>query len=78
MKMRTQSSKTRVQLDLRSEDVQALEALQVQCGLRARADAVRMALGVLAWVRAESTQGRRVVAVGKNEVSVLVLPGITT
>jgi hypothetical protein len=78
MRTKTSSPKTRVQLDLRAEDVQALEVLQAGCGLRARADAVRVALGVLAWVRDENAQGRRVVAVGKDNVSVLLIPGITT
>ena len=52
--------------------------MRERCGLRSRSDAVRTALAVLAWIDDERSQGRRVVAIGDEEVSHLVVPGLTT
>lgn len=70
-------SKIRVQLDLTTHQANALDRLRDQCDLRSRAEAVKTALAVLAWVRSESDQGRRVVALDGKNVSWLVMPGIT-
>jgi len=71
-------ARVRVQLDLQPQEVQALDALRQRCGLRSRADAVRAALAVVEWVEREARDGRRVVAVGKDDVAHLVVPGLTT
>lgn len=70
-------AKTRVQLDLEQEEAEALDAFRRRCGLRSRADAVRTALAIIAWVERESSLGRQVVAVGSEQVSHLVVPGVT-
>ena len=71
-------SKTRVQLDLYPHEAEALDALRDHCGLRSRADAVRTALAIIEWVHREAQMGRRILAVGSDELSQLVVPGLTT
>lgn len=68
------SARVRVQLDLPPREVAALDALRDRLQLRSRADAVRTALGVLEWVQREAALGRRVLAVGKDDVVHLALP----
>lgn len=70
-------AKVRIQLDLRAHEARALDALRDRCELRSRAEAVRAALAVLEWVQGETQQGRRVLAVGEDRVSYLVVPGLT-
>ena len=74
----TTMAKTRVQLDLRSEETDELDRLRGRFGLRSRADTVRAALAITEWVESESKRGRKVVSVGGDYVSHLVVPGITT
>jgi hypothetical protein len=68
--------RVRVQLDLASEEVGALDDLKARCGLRSRADAVRLSLAVLEWVSDQTTVGRQVVAVGERDVVHLAVPGL--
>ncbi|MFQ5528318.1 MAG: hypothetical protein ACE5GX_18940 [Thermoanaerobaculia bacterium] len=70
--------KIRVQLDLSAGEVKALDELRSACGLRSRADAVRTALAVLEWIQAEARRGHSVVAVGDEDISHLVVPGLTS
>lgn len=69
--------KTRVQLDLTTDEAAALDRLRNQCSLRSRADAVRTALAVLEWVEHEASSGRRIVAVNSESLSYLTVGGIT-
>jgi hypothetical protein len=71
-------SKIRVQLDLSPSEVKGLDRLRDKCGLRSRADAVRTALAVLEWVEGEARNGRKVVAIGGQDVSYLAVPGMTS
>lgn len=68
--------RVRVQLDLASEEVQALDDLKARCGLRSRADAVRLSLAMLEWMAEQTTIGRQVVAVGERDVVHLAVPGL--
>ena len=70
-------SKVRVQLDLTTRETDALDSIRDECQLRSRADAVKAALAVLAWVQTETQHGRKVVALDSKNVSWLVLPGVT-
>ena len=70
--------KVRVQLDLSPAEVRALDELREGCGLRSRADAVRTALSVIEWIQQEVRGGRNIHAVGRDDVSRLVVPGLTT
>jgi hypothetical protein len=70
--------KLRVQLDLTSDEIRALDALRTGCGLRSRADAVRTALGVLEWIHGEARKGNSILAVGDEDIRHLVVPGLTT
>lgn len=72
------TAKVRVQLDLSTDEVRALDTLRSDCGLRSRADAVRTALAVLEWIQREARRGNSVVAVGDKDISHLVVPGLTT
>ena len=74
--MSRRARKQRVQLDLAPEQVVSLDALRERFALRSRADAVRAALAIVEWVDAETTQGRRVVAVGPESVSWFAMPGL--
>jgi hypothetical protein len=65
-------------MDMQEAEVRALDALRDRLSLRSRADAVRTALAILEWVEGETGRGRRVVAIGDEEVSRLVVPGLTT
>jgi hypothetical protein len=76
--MSTVPRKVRVQLDLRRSEAQALDELREHCAGGSRADAVRTALAVMEWVREETSRGRRILAVGSDDVSALVVPGFTT
>ncbi len=69
-------TRVRVQLDLAVEEVEALDDLKARCGLRSRADAVRLSLAMLEWMREQTTVGRRVVAVGERDVVYLAVPGM--
>lgn len=71
-------AKVRVQLDLSQAEAAALDTLRVDCGLRSRAEAVKVALGVLEWVRIEASRDRKVFGVGQGFVSTLVIPGVTS
>jgi hypothetical protein len=75
---RRETRKVRVQLDLNDHEAAALDLLRDECRLRSRADAVKVALGVLEWVRLETAQQRKVLGVGDGMVSALVIPGVTT
>ena len=68
----------RIQLDLRRREAEALDDLREHCASRSRADAVRTALAVVQWVREETSRGRRILAVGSDDVSYLAVPGLTT
>jgi ribbon-helix-helix CopG family protein len=70
----TGSGRVRVQLDLRVEEVRALDELRDRTGLRSRADAVRLSLGLFEWMTEQAGQGRRVLAVGDREVVHLAIP----
>lgn len=72
------SDKVRVQLDLYQYEVQALDALRDSCGLRSRAEAVRTSLAIIEWVQQQVQQGRKIMAVGDDDVAQLVVPGLTT
>lgn len=76
--MSTTSKKVRIQLDLRNEEAAALDALRRHCAGGSRADVVRTALAVVEWVREETARGRRVLSLGPDEISYLVVPGLTT
>lgn len=71
------SGKVRVQLDLTAQQTSVLDKLRDECGFRSRADAVKAALAVLAWVQSETQDGRRVVALDGHNASWFVMPGIT-
>jgi hypothetical protein len=68
--------RVRVQFDLASEEVGALDDLKARCGLRSRADAVRLSLATLEWMADQTTVGRQVVAVGERDVVHLAVPGL--
>jgi hypothetical protein len=70
-------SKVRVQLDLTTRESVALDNIRDECQLRSRADAVKAALAVLAWVQSETQHGRKVVSLDGKNVSWLVMPGVT-
>lgn len=70
-------NKVRVQLDLFADEVDALDAIRDNCGLRSRADSIRTALAVLEWVTKESQKGKQIFAVGSDDISHLVVPGLT-
>jgi hypothetical protein len=70
--------KVRIQLDLRTDEANALDELREHCAVASRADAVRTALAVVEWIRDEISQGKRIFAVGRNDVSALMVPGLTT
>ena len=69
--------KTRIQLDLPDSEARDLDALRDQCGFSSRSDLVRAALAVTSWVLEEKEKGRRVFAVGGDDVSWLDVPGLT-
>lgn len=69
--------KVRIQLDLAPSEAKALDQLRLRCGLRSRADAVRTALAVLEWIQSETNKGRKILAVGNEEIAQLVVPGLT-
>lgn len=70
-------SRVRVQLDLEPAEVEALDGLRDQCALRSRADAVRYALGIMEWVAQQNARGNQILAVGKESLSPLTIPGLT-
>jgi hypothetical protein len=72
----TRPQRVRVQLDLASGEAAALDALRERLSLRSRADAVRVALGVIEWMSEQASAGRRVVAVGDRDIVHLVVPGV--
>jgi hypothetical protein len=76
MPMSTRPRRVRVQLDLGSDEAAALDDLRDGCGLRSRADAVRLSLAVLGWVVDQAASGRRVVALGRDDVAHFAIPGI--
>ena len=69
--------KIRIQLDLNPHEVQALDRLRDSCSLSSRADAVRTSLAIFEWIQREARNGRRILAVGEQDVVPLVLPGVT-
>lgn len=69
-------NRIRVQLDLNVAEVEALDGLRDQCALRSRADAVRYALGIMEWVAKQNAHGNQVLAVGKESLSSLTIPGL--
>jgi hypothetical protein len=69
--------KIRIQLDLSPHEVQALDRLRDSCSLHSRADAVRTSLAIFEWVQREAQNGRRILAVGEDDVIPLTLPGVT-
>lgn len=69
--------KVRVQLDLSENEVQALDALRDRCGLRSRADAVRTALAIVEWVEQGARSNKKILAVGGEDITQLVIPGLT-
>lgn len=71
------NTKVRVQLDLDRQEVAKLDSLIADCRLRSRSDAVRTALAVIDWASSEARAGRKVVALGEDLVSELVMPGVT-
>ena len=75
---KTSIRKVRIQLDLRSEEANLLDELREHCAAASRADAVRTALAVMTWIRDEISQGKRIFAVGRDDVSALIVPGLTT
>lgn len=70
--------KIRVQLDMQANEILALDNLRDKLNLRSRADAVRTGLAILEWAEQETRRGHQVVAIGDEEVSRLVIPGLTT
>jgi len=70
--------KTRIQLDLKSEEAIELDRLREQFGLKSRTDTIRVALAIAEWIESESKLGRKVLSVDGKYVSHLVVPGITT
>lgn len=70
--------KIRVQLDLRPDEVQALDALRDRCGLRSRAEAVKTALAIVEWVEQGARDNKKILAVGGDDITHLVIPGLTT
>jgi hypothetical protein len=71
------SEKVRVQLDMRTDEVRALDALRDRCGLRSRADAVRTALAIVEWVEQGARNNKKILAVGGDDITQLVIPGLT-
>jgi hypothetical protein len=69
--------KIRIQLDLNPHEVQALDRLRDSCSLHSRADAVRTSLAIFEWIQREVRDGRRILAVGEDDVVPLALPGVT-
>jgi hypothetical protein len=70
-------SKIRVQLDFRPDEVGSLDALRDRCALRSRADAVRLALGLMEWVAQQTDQGNQIVSIGAQPLAPLTVPGLT-
>jgi len=70
-------SRVRVQLDLAADEARGLDELRERYSLRSRADAVRLALGILEWLAEQSESGRRIIAVGRRDVVHLAVPGVT-
>lgn len=68
--------KVRIQLDLPAHEAQALDELRDSLAVRSRAEVVRTALAVMEWMNAETARGRRVLAVGDDSVSYLVVAGL--
>ena len=56
----SQEKKFRVQLDLYSYEVEALDDIRNKCGLRSRADTIRTALSVMEWVTNEVQKGKHI------------------
>lgn len=69
--------KLRVQLDMHPHEVQALDALRDRCSLRSRADAVRTALAIVEWVEQNARSDKKILAVGGDDITQLVIPGLT-
>jgi hypothetical protein len=71
------TNKIRIQLDLHQHEAQALDKLRDSLRLRSRADTVRTALAIIEWIQKESQNGRRIFAIGEDDVVPLTLPGLT-
>ena len=69
--------KTRVQLDLYKQEVQVLDRLRDNLELNSRADAVRVALGILEWMESEIQEGRKIFSIGDEEIVPLIIPNLT-
>lgn len=69
--------KLRVQLNMSTHEVKALDALRDRCGLRSRADAVRTALAIVEWVEQNARSDKKILAVGGDDITQLVIPGLT-
>jgi uncharacterized protein (DUF433 family) len=65
------SSRNRVQLDLRPDQVRVLELLQEQLGLRSRSDLIEESISTLLWIVQEHRRGRRVVSIDPSELEKL-------
>ena len=70
-------NKIRIQLDLHQHEAQALDQLRDSFHLRSRADTVRTALAIIEWIYKESQNGRRIFAIGDDDVVPLNIPGLT-
>ncbi len=63
--------RSRIQLDLRAEQVHLLELLQEQLGVRSRANLIEESISTLLWFVQEQRRGRKVVSVDPAELSKL-------
>ena len=71
------TNKIRIQLDLHQHEAQALDKLRDSFHLRSRADTVRTALAIIEWIQKETQNGRRIFAIGEDDVVPLMIPGLT-
>ena len=71
-------NKIRVQLDMQHDEVRSLDFLKTRCALTSRADAVRLALGLVEWVALQADEGNRIYAIGARQPLALDVPGLTS
>lgn len=65
------SKRTRVQLQLSTEQAGLVDMLETQLGARSRSDLLQDAIGLLAWYAQETLRGRKVVSVAPDDVGQL-------
>jgi uncharacterized protein (DUF433 family) len=65
------TARTRIQLDLRPDQVQLLDLLERQLATRSRSDLLQESIGMLLWYVQETVQGRKIVSIDPEEATTL-------